>query len=108
MKYRPFAVVPGDCVVRPTGEPAGSGSRATSGRPICMSHTIAPCPARGTRSTVVPAGSMDLVTVLLRVRDAVVSQTELSRAAQCLRDGGLVAFPTETVYGLGAHALDRA
>ena len=23
-----------------------------------------------------------------------------------LRAGGLVAFPTETVYGLGAHALD--
>jgi len=26
------------------------------------------------------------------------------RAAQLLRDGGLVAFPTETVYGLGADA----
>ncbi|MGA8898860.1 L-threonylcarbamoyladenylate synthase [Bradyrhizobium sp.] len=25
-------------------------------------------------------------------------------AARCLRDGGLVAFPTETVYGLGADA----
>lgn len=30
----------------------------------------------------------------------------IARAAQCLRDGGLVAFPTETVYGLGANALD--
>lgn len=29
-----------------------------------------------------------------------------SRAAQVIRDGGLVAFPTETVYGLGANALD--
>lgn len=27
-------------------------------------------------------------------------------AAQCLADGGLVAFPTETVYGLGARADD--
>jgi L-threonylcarbamoyladenylate synthase len=27
-------------------------------------------------------------------------------AAQVLRSGGLVAFPTETVYGLGANALD--
>lgn len=27
-------------------------------------------------------------------------------AATLLRRGGLVAFPTETVYGLGAHALD--
>ena len=31
----------------------------------------------------------------------------ISRAADCLRRGGLVAFPTETVYGLGAHAHDR-
>ncbi|HEU4561782.1 MAG TPA: L-threonylcarbamoyladenylate synthase, partial [Longimicrobium sp.] len=30
----------------------------------------------------------------------------LSDAAGVLRGGGLVAFPTETVYGLGAHALD--
>ena len=26
---------------------------------------------------------------------------ELNHAAQILRQGGLVAFPTETVYGLG-------
>ena len=32
---------------------------------------------------------------------------QLDHAAQVLRDGGLVAFPTETVYGLGANALDR-
>ena len=31
----------------------------------------------------------------------------IARAGECLRAGGLVAFPTETVYGLGAHALDR-
>ncbi|MFP4481571.1 MAG: L-threonylcarbamoyladenylate synthase, partial [Thermovirgaceae bacterium] len=30
----------------------------------------------------------------------------LEYAAGILRDGGLVAFPTETVYGLGANALD--
>ncbi|HEX3659649.1 MAG TPA: L-threonylcarbamoyladenylate synthase [Pirellulales bacterium] len=30
----------------------------------------------------------------------------LARAAAVLRGGGVVAFPTETVYGLGAHALD--
>ena len=32
---------------------------------------------------------------------------EIERAAQLLRAGRLVAFPTETVYGLGANALDR-
>src|ERR1700679_2618934 len=30
---------------------------------------------------------------------------DLNRAATLLRDGGLVAFATETVYGLGANAL---
>jgi L-threonylcarbamoyladenylate synthase len=32
----------------------------------------------------------------------------LAAAARVLRAGGLVAFPTETFYGLGAHALDDA
>jgi L-threonylcarbamoyladenylate synthase len=32
----------------------------------------------------------------------------ISEAAEILRAGGLVAFPTETVYGLGANALDPA
>jgi len=32
-------------------------------------------------------------------------QPEIEKAAQTLRQGGLVAFPTETVYGLGANAL---
>lgn len=31
---------------------------------------------------------------------------ELAQAAELLRSGGLVAFATETVYGLGANALD--
>ena len=33
---------------------------------------------------------------------------ELLRAAELIRAGKLVAFPTETVYGLGANALDAA
>lgn len=33
--------------------------------------------------------------------------SEIRRAAQIIREGGLVAFPTETVYGLGANALDE-
>ena len=32
----------------------------------------------------------------------------LERAAALIRSGGIVAFPTETVYGLGANALDAA
>jgi L-threonylcarbamoyladenylate synthase len=35
-----------------------------------------------------------------------VTEQELARAADLIRSGGLVAFPTETVYGLGANAQD--
>jgi L-threonylcarbamoyladenylate synthase len=31
---------------------------------------------------------------------------KIDEAAEILINGGLVAFPTETVYGLGANALD--
>ena len=34
------------------------------------------------------------------------SQQDLERAAALIRSGGLVAIPTETVYGLGANGLD--
>jgi len=40
--------------------------------------------------------------------DTAKAQDALDRAAGMLRSGGLVAFPTETVYGLGANALDAA
>jgi L-threonylcarbamoyladenylate synthase len=36
------------------------------------------------------------------------SPEALQQAATLLRNGGTVAFPTETVYGLGANALDPA
>lgn len=41
---------------------------------------------------------------------AVVPTTprEIEQAARVIREGGLVAFPTETVYGLGANALDAS
>ena len=35
------------------------------------------------------------------------SQGEIKKAAQALKDGYLVAFPTETVYGLGADAANK-
>lgn len=45
---------------------------------------------------------MGLNTELVRNAD----QASLERAAEIIRGGGLVAFPTETVYGLGGNALD--
>jgi L-threonylcarbamoyladenylate synthase len=47
------------------------------------------------------------MTEVLRVDPLMPDPLVIARAAARLRDGGLVAFPTETVYGLGVHALDR-
>jgi L-threonylcarbamoyladenylate synthase len=49
-----------------------------------------------------------VTTEVLRVDPGNPDPNTIERAAACLRRGGLVAFPTETVYGLGVHALDRA
>ncbi len=40
------------------------------------------------------------------MREFSTSPADLAQAAALLRDGGLIAFPTETVYGLGANACD--
>ncbi|HEV2214414.1 MAG TPA: L-threonylcarbamoyladenylate synthase, partial [Terracidiphilus sp.] len=48
------------------------------------------------------------LTVDPHALDDPASAVALIRAAEILRHGGLVAFPTETVYGLGANALDPA
>jgi L-threonylcarbamoyladenylate synthase len=37
-----------------------------------------------------------------------LKREEIQKAAEIIRSGGLVVFPTETVYGLGANALDAA
>ena len=51
-------------------------------------------------------------TLRLKVDSAVPAgpafEAAMARAAEILRGGGTVAFPTETVYGLGANALDAA
>lgn len=45
-------------------------------------------------------------TRVLRVDPHRPDPAVIEQAAEVLRSGGLVAFPTETVYGLGANALD--
>ena len=34
------------------------------------------------------------------------NNADIEKAAQIIKNGGLVAFPTETVYGLGADAIN--
>ncbi len=41
-----------------------------------------------------------------KLNTKILSSSELEEAAEIIRKGGLVIFPTETVYGLGANALD--
>ncbi|MDW8110563.1 MAG: L-threonylcarbamoyladenylate synthase [Candidatus Bipolaricaulota bacterium] len=43
----------------------------------------------------------------MRTEVLVADETAIRRAAEVIRGGGLVAFPTETVYGLGADALNE-
>jgi L-threonylcarbamoyladenylate synthase len=47
-------------------------------------------------------------TEVLKVDPVAPGAEPIARAAAVLRAGGLVAFPTETVYGLGANARDPA
>ena len=47
-------------------------------------------------------------TKLIKIQDSEwIKDEELAEAARIIREGGLVAFPTETVYGLGANALNE-
>ena len=47
------------------------------------------------------------MTKIFHVSDNDFDTVGIKTAARILRDGGLVAFPTETVYGLGANALSE-
>lgn len=37
----------------------------------------------------------------------IITAENVDEAAECIKSGGTVVFPTETVYGLGANALDE-
>jgi L-threonylcarbamoyladenylate synthase len=50
------------------------------------------------------SGSEVAVTALLTTRVLQANAAAIAEAARVLKAGGLVAFPTETVYGLGADA----
>jgi L-threonylcarbamoyladenylate synthase len=48
------------------------------------------------------------MNVGLKTQILPAGEAALAAAARCLAEGGLVAFPTETVYGLGADATNPA
>jgi L-threonylcarbamoyladenylate synthase len=47
-------------------------------------------------------------TLLLKVNPQRPEKAKIRQAAEFIKKGGLVAFPTETVYGLGADALNSS
>lgn len=49
---------------------------------------------------------MAMKTKVFIARDNQIDAEDISVAANVIREGGLVAFPTETVYGLGGDAMD--
>lgn len=50
---------------------------------------------------------MNLKTEVIKIDLDNIDIDKIRRAAAVIKSGGLVAFPTETVYGLGANALDE-
>ncbi len=46
-------------------------------------------------------------TVIRKIDENCIDENMMKEAGEILKNGGLVAFPTETVYGLGANALDE-
>lgn len=51
---------------------------------------------------------MMMKTELIRIYDPAEDAEGVLRAGDILAHGGLVAIPTETVYGLAANAYDEA
>ncbi len=47
-----------------------------------------------------------MTTKVIHVKNNVMNDTDLSIASEIIHDGGLVVFPTETVYGLGGDATN--
>ena len=45
-------------------------------------------------------------TIIIQADMGFISEEDLNTATNILKNGGLVAFPTETVYGLGADAIN--
>ena len=46
-------------------------------------------------------------TKVVKIDPFQIDENEMKEAAELIRKGELVAFPTETVYGLGADALNE-
>ena len=50
----------------------------------------------------------EMNTLIVKVDENNIDKEAIRKAGEILKNGGLVAFPTETVYGLGGDALNAA
>lgn len=46
-------------------------------------------------------------TKVLTIDPHIIELDKIAEASEIIKNSGLVAFPTETVYGLGANAFDN-
>ena len=47
------------------------------------------------------------MTLISKIDEKHIDKNEIKKQAEILKKGNTVIFPTETVYGLGANALDE-
>src|SRR4051812_45180668 len=90
--------------------PGGVGPGVAPGRTGMTSPDtggVSPAPTAGAGLTP-PTGGVGSSGTVVKVDPVRPEPDVIERAAAILKRGGLVAFPTETVYGLGANALDEA
>ncbi len=89
-----------------SGYPSG-GWGSDMARLVCMMTAGAVCQAWGWSGLMADVSSCKK-TGYLRVNPVNPDPEAITAAAAVIRSGGTVAFPTETVYGLGANGLDPA
>ncbi len=99
---RSFSVGDHPCDVQLAAKAGGEGIYILTGHGQKHLHELAP------EVTVLPniKSAADWILARGQSRDMKQQSAAIRQAAEVICRGGLVAFPTETVYGLGAHALD--
>lgn len=61
----------------------------------------------GNRAETETENKAEIKTEIIKIDSRNIDTDKLRYAAEVIKSGGLVAFPTETVYGLGANAFDE-
>ena len=80
--------------------------KIASGMKVSMNEATSP---QSEPQASVPAQSAGQAAIsqAVPIAEQPSDAAEVARAARLLHDGGLVAFPTETVYGLGADVYNE-